>query len=109
MEEKRTQIDDILIIQQGDDVLEFINSINNASLHIYNAGVLYSDPFGNSMISYRAAIVKNEKVYSFKQRGDIIDDHDGITIFLPNEEILEIANKTFYKDGQAHSIDFKNL
>lgn len=109
MKEKRTQIDDILIIQQGDDVLEFINSKNDASLHIYNAGVLYCDPFGNSMISYRAAIVKNEKKYSLKKCGDIIDTRDSITIFLPTEQILEIATKTFYEEGQIHIIDFENL
>ena len=61
------------------------------------------------MISYRAAIVKNEKVYSFKKKGDVIDTSDGITIFLPTEEILEIVKKTFYEDEQAHVIDFENF
>ncbi|WP_289664974.1 hypothetical protein [Flavobacterium panacagri] len=106
MEEKRKIVGDILIIQQGDYILEFINLKNNAGFGFIGNGVQYYDPFGNSMISYPTALVKDKKVYSLKKMRDEVKLPEGTAILLPMEEIQEIANKTFYDVGQFRTIDF---
>lgn len=69
-------------------------------------GLQYYDPFGNSMISYATALVMDKKVYSLKKIGDEVKTPSGTAILLPFEQILEIANKTFYEDEQFRTIDF---
>ncbi|MDQ6472778.1 hypothetical protein RB619_19230 [Flavobacterium sp. LHD-80] len=106
MEEIRTTINDILIINQGNYLFEFINLKNNAGLSIMVNGLQYYDPFGNSMISYPTALVMDDKVYSLKKIGDEVKTPSGTSILLPFDQILEIASKTFYEDGQFRPIDF---
>ena len=106
MEEVRTTINDILIINQGNFLFEFINLKNKAGLSFMHNGIQYYDPFGNSMISYPTALVMDNKVYSLKKTRDEVKTSSGTSILLPFEQILEIASKTFYEDGQFRPVDF---
>ncbi|MDR7371017.1 hypothetical protein [Flavobacterium aquidurense] len=106
MNETRKMIGDLLIINQGNFIVEFINLKNNAAFCFMQNGVQYYDPFDNSMISYPSALVMDRKVYSLKKMGDEVKIKSGTAILLPIREIQEIANKTFYEDGQFHAIDF---
>jgi len=101
------RIGDIIIIQEATNIMSFQNKKNNAYFGLYGDGIQYSDQFGNSMINHRAAILVDGKSYSLKKMRDEITRKDGsIIILLPTKEIQEIANKTFYEEGQFHAIDF---
>ncbi|PBI82726.1 hypothetical protein BSF41_47340 [Flavobacterium sp. ACN2] len=40
------------------------------------------------------------------KRDEIRKSDGSLIIMMPKEQIEEIANKTFYADGQFHAIDF---
>ena len=109
MTEERKTYGDILMINQGGYLIEFINLKNNASFCIVMSGVQYYDPFGNSLVSYPTAVSANKKIYSLKNYRDEVAIPTGIAVLLYDMEIKEIANKTFYQEGQFRSIDFVNL
>lgn len=109
MTEERKLYGDILMINQGGYIIEFINLKNNASFCIVMSGVQYYDPFGNSMVSYPTAISVNKKIYSLKKFTDEVRISTGIAVLLRENEIKEIANKTFYLEEQFRSIDFVTL
>lgn len=109
MIEERKTYGDILMINQVGYLIEFINLKNNASFCIVKCGVQYYDPFGNTMASYPTAISVNKKIYSLKNYRDEVAIPTGIAVLLYDKEIKEIANKTFYQEGQFRSIDFVNL
>lgn len=83
------------------------NSLNSANFSTNNNGCSYTDPFGNVMTSYPCQIRINFEPFRLEKMGDEIKKSDGTRIImLPKEQIQEIANKTFYADGQFHAIDF---
>lgn len=69
--------------------------------------ISYTDSFGNYMTSSPRQIRINFEHFVLKQYGDEIRRSDGMRmVMLPKMEIQEIANKTFYEEGQFHAIDF---
>ncbi len=83
------------------------NSKNSANFRTNNNGYSYTDPFGNVMTSYPCHIRINFEPFKLEKMGDEIRKSDGTRIIMmPKEQIQEIANKTFYADGQFHAIDF---
>ncbi|MEN2401929.1 hypothetical protein GKZ90_0019225 [Flavobacterium sp. MC2016-06] len=59
------------------------------------------------MTSSPRSISINLQHFVLQNYGDEIKKSDGTRmIMLPKEEIQEIANKTFYAEGQFHAIDF---
>ena len=106
MEGIRT-INDTIINRLNDGNCMFINELNRAHFNLTELGVSYTDPFGNFMISSPYNIFINDRYYLFKNVGDYVTKFDGtITILLTKEEIQEIANKTFYEEGQFNAVDF---
>lgn len=106
MEGIRT-INDTTINKLNDSCCMFINSLNRAHFNLTELGVSYTDPFGNFMISFPYTLFINDRYYLFKNVGDYVTKFAGtITILLTKEEIQQIANKTFYEEGQFNAIDF---
>lgn len=100
-------IGDIIITQEKENIINFLNKRNDAYFGLYGDGVHYTDPFGNTMLNHRTAIVVDGKSYSLKKGCDEIRRKDGsIIILLATKEIQEIANKTFYEDEQFRPVDF---
>lgn len=100
-------ISGITIIGRSNDNYVFQNSKNNAYFSMMNNGISYRDPFGNHMVSYPCQMRINFEPFRLEKMGDEFRGSDGtIIIMMPKEEIQEIANKTFYAEGQFHAIDF---
>ena len=100
-------IGDIIITQEKDNIINFLNKKNNAYFSLYGDGIQYTDPFGNTILNHRAAILLDGKSYSLKKVCDEIRRKDGfIIILLTIKEIQEIANKTFYEDEQFRAVNF---
>jgi hypothetical protein len=103
-------INDITINRLNEDTCMFINSLNDAHFNLTNLGVSYTDPFDNFMISSPHNLFVDDRYYLFENVGDHITKLDGtMVILLTKQEIQEIANKTFYAEGQFHTIDFLNF
>jgi hypothetical protein len=100
-------INDILITGRGNPYIFYYNLENDAHFSINKRGVIYHDPVGNKMTSSSTNIKINSRFFRLEKFGDEIKGSDGTrTIMMPKEKIQEIANKTFYADGQFHTIDF---
>lgn len=100
-------IGDIIITQEKENIINFLNKKNDAYFGLYGQGILYTDPFGNSIINHCAAISVDGKTYSLKKVCDEVRRKDGaIIILLTTKEIQEIAHKTFYEDKQLRPVDF---
>ncbi|MDY0989645.1 hypothetical protein SOM12_19590 [Flavobacterium sp. CFBP9031] len=85
----------------------FHNSKNGAHFFLKDSNVSYSDPYGNHMTNHACHIRINFEPFRLEKMGDEIRKSDGsLIIMMPKEQIEEIANKTFYADGQFHAIDF---
>jgi hypothetical protein len=84
------------------------NTKNTASFMVDKDGeVCYNDSFGNYMTSSSKNIRINFEHFVLKNYGDEIRKSDGTRmIMLPKIQIQELANKTFFADGQFPSIDF---
>lgn len=97
-----------LTLHADGSVWIYRNTINNASFMVDKDGdVNYSDPFGNCMTNSACHIRINFEAFRLEKMGDEIRKSDGSRIIMmPKEQIQEIANKTFYADGQFHAIDF---
>ncbi|MFZ0596616.1 MAG: hypothetical protein WAM46_06515 [Flavobacterium sp.] len=97
-----------LIHQADGSIWIYRNTKNNASFMVSKDGeVSYDDTLENYMTSSPQHIRINFEPFVLKNYGDEIRKSDGTRmIMLPKKEIQEIANKTFYADGQFHAIDF---
>ena len=97
-----------LTLHSDGNVWKYKNTVNNASFVINkDKEVFYDDPFGNYMTSSPRRISINFKLFILQNYGDKIEKSDGTRmIMLTKKEIQEIANKTFYTEGQFHAIDF---
>ncbi|WP_431241973.1 hypothetical protein ACQ9BO_18755 [Flavobacterium sp. P21] len=103
-------IGDIIITQEKENIINFLNKKNDAYFGVYGDGILYIDPFGNSVINHRTAISVDGRSYSLKKKCDEIRRKDGsIIILLTTKEIQEIADRTFYEDNQVRPVDFLNF
>lgn len=92
----------------GDNNCHYFNNLNSARFSVHDDNrVFYHDPFGNYMTNSSRRISINFELFKLEKIGDKIEKSDGtIMIMMPKDEIQEIANKTFYKEGQFHAIDF---
>lgn len=93
----------------GDSIenYSFHNSKNSAYFLIRKDCVNYNDPFGNYMTNSSCHIRINFEAFRLEKMGDEIRKSDGSrVIMMSKEQIQEIANKTFYVEGQFHAIDF---
>lgn len=105
----KREINEIDLIRKGDGTIWiYKNRKNSASFTVSNDGnIFYDDPFGNYMTSSPRSIRINYQHFTLRDNGDEIKKSDGTRmIMMPKHEIQEIANKTFYADGQFHAIDF---
>ncbi|PAM93666.1 hypothetical protein B4N84_15400 [Flavobacterium sp. IR1] len=84
------------------------NRKNNASFMVNDSDdVCYNDSVGNYMTSSPRYISINFEHFQLKNYGDAIRKSDGTRmIMMRKEDIQDIANKTFYDEGQVHVIDF---
>jgi len=100
-------ISDIIIAGHNTRHCLYFNTKNKARFSINKSGLNYTDPFGNYMTSVPTNIMINFKSFKLNTIGDEIKKTDGTSlIMMPKEQIQEIANKTFYAEGQFHAIDF---
>jgi hypothetical protein len=69
--------------------------------------ISFSDSSGNKAFNYPVTISVNFKVFELTQIGETIDFKDGkIMTYLSTKDVQEVAQKTFYEDGQMHIYDF---
>ncbi|MEP6806467.1 MAG: hypothetical protein ABI892_18205 [Flavobacterium sp.] len=100
-------ISGITIFGNSNDNYSFHNSKNSAYFSIAKDSITYSDPFGNSMSSSPCHIRINSEFFRLEKMGDKFRRHNGsMVIMMPKEQIQEIANKTFYYEGQFRAVDF---
>ena len=97
-----------VISHANGDVWMYQNRKNKAHFTVSEDGnVFYQDSLGNYMASSPRRIRINFELFELQNYGDEIRKPDGTRmIMLPKAEIQDIANKTFYADGQFHAIDF---
>lgn len=97
-----------LTLHADGSVWIYRNTKNKASFMVSkDHEVFYDDPFGNYITSSPRNIRINFEHFVLNNYGDEIRRSNGTRmIMLPKKEIQEIANKTFYADGQFHAIDF---
>jgi hypothetical protein len=100
-------ISGITIIGNSNENYTFLNSKNSAHFSIMKDNISYSDPFGNYMSSSSCSIRINSESFRLEKMGNAFKRYDGtMVIMIPKEQIQEIANKTFYEEGQFNAIDF---
>ncbi|MWB96126.1 hypothetical protein GON26_17325 [Flavobacterium sp. GA093] len=105
MKEFSEYVNDIKITKCEDGGFILRNLRNNAFFSISENQIQYEDPFGN-IILYHPMIPPYE-VSGLRGRDNLPGlKNERIITSLPPEEILEIANRSFYADGQFHIIDF---
>jgi hypothetical protein len=97
-----------ITIMQGEGRPQmFCNHKNQAVYIINNDEVTYKDPFGNSMSNTSCHVRINGESFELNHHGEEIRLKNGTTIILlPKEDIQDLANKTFYDEGQFKVIDF---
>lgn len=97
-----------LTLHADGSVWIYLNTKNKASFMVDKDGeVCYDDPFGNYMTSFPKNIRINFEHFVLRNYGDEIRKSDGTRmVMLPKIEIQELANKTFFADGQFRAIDF---
>lgn len=105
--EKRVSGVDLTLHADG-SVWIYRNTKNEASFMVDKDGdVCYNDPFGNYMTSSSKNIRINFQHFVLRNYGEEIRKSDGTRmVMLLKIEIQELANKTFFADGQFRAIDF---
>ncbi|MFB9078765.1 hypothetical protein ACFFLS_11330 [Flavobacterium procerum] len=100
-------INGITIMGNDGENCSYHNSRNGAHFSRNNKGVSYTDSVGNYMSSTPRFISINFQSFELEKYGDEIRKSDGTRmIIMPKEQIQEIANSTFYNEGQFHVVDF---
>lgn len=100
-------INGITIMGNDKENCSYHNAKNGAHFSRNNKGVFYTDSVGNYMSSTPRYIRINFEPFELEKNGDEIRKSDGTRmIMMPIEQIQEIANSTFYDDGQFHVVDF---
>lgn len=101
----------ITIIIKNDSLI-LINDKNKARFN-YNSennSISFNDPNGNQVQNYGATISINFEVFKLTHLGQTINMNNGNMIaYLCDKDILELADKTFYEEGQKRIYDFMNL
>lgn len=101
-------ISEIKIIDS--DLSLMLHNKQNRGLYTFNKEykrISFSDSNGNKTFNYSVTISVNFKVYELNQIGETINFKDGtIMAFLSTKDIQELAQKTFYEEGQTRIYDF---
>jgi hypothetical protein len=104
-------IDDITIIN-NDDSFIFTNNKNGAhvNLNAKDGSISFRDSLGNSMLNHAATIRINFEVFKLTAIGDTISCSDGtISAYLSSNDVQELAENSFYEEGQTRIFDFMKL
>ncbi|TRX32725.1 hypothetical protein FNW52_16335 [Flavobacterium sp. ZT3R18] len=71
--------------------------------------ISFSDSNGNKTFNYSVTISVNFKVSELTEIGETINFKNGkIKAYLSTKDVQELAQKTFYEDGQTRIYDFMN-
>jgi Tfp pilus assembly protein FimT len=71
--------------------------------------ISFNDSNGNKAFNYSVTISVNFKVFELTKIGETINFKDGTIIaYLSRKDLQELAEKTFYEDGQTRIYDFVN-
>lgn len=94
------------------EVTLMLHNKKNRALYTYNKEqnrISFNDSNGNKIFNYPVTISVNFKVFELTKIGEIISFKDGtIMAFLYTKDLQELAEKTFYEDGQTRIYDFVN-
>lgn len=100
-----------ITIINGDLSLMLLNK-KNGGLYTFNKEhkrISFTDAYGNKAFNSPVTISVNLKVFKLVQIGQTLNFKDGkIMAYLPTNDVQELAQKTFYEDGQTHIYDFIN-
>lgn len=71
--------------------------------------ISFSDSNGNKIFNYSVTARVNFEIFELSQIGETISFKDGkIMAYLSTKDVQELAEKTFYEDGQTRIYDFMN-
>ena len=100
-----------ITIINGDLSLMLLNK-KNGGLYTFNKEykrISFTDAHGNKAFNSPVTISVNLKVFELTRIGETLNFRDGkISAYLSTKDVLELAQKTFYEDGQTHIYDFIN-
>jgi hypothetical protein len=98
-----------ITIIDNDVTLMLLNK-KNGGLYTCNKEqnrISFSDSNGNKIFNYSITARINFEMFELSQIGETINLEDGkIIAYLSAKDIQELAQKTFYDDGQTHIYDF---
>jgi hypothetical protein len=103
-------IDEIQIVE-GKNCFVLFNLLSGALINCHkDTGFInYTDSARNVMQNATSSIEINSEVFHFTKERQTISLNDGRLIaYLCTRDIQEIAEKTFYEDGQLRIYDFIN-
>lgn len=104
------KIDGILIM--GSLNYFVLNNSENQSYFNFNTesgSACFRDSNGNIIQNHSATIRINFDVFNLRELGQTINLRDGSVIaYLSSNDVMELAEKTFYEEGQTHIYDFIN-
>jgi hypothetical protein len=104
-------IDDITFIgNQASFTLR--NGKNNAFINCNaeKGNIQFRDAVGNTIQNYGSTISINFEVFKLTAVGETIGSNDGTIIaYLSTNDVQELAQKTFYEEGQTQIFDFMSL
>lgn len=94
------------------DVTLMLHNKKNGALYTCNKEqnrISFSDSNGNKIFNYSVTISVNFEVFDFTQMGETINFKDGrIMAYLSTMDVQELAQKTFYDEGQIRVYNFLN-
>ena len=89
-----------------------LHNKKNGGLYTFNKEhkrISFTDANGNKTFNSPVSISVRSKVFKLAQIGQTLNFKDGkIMAYLPTNDVQELAQKTFYEDGQTHVYDFIN-
>ncbi|MBS7230198.1 hypothetical protein KHA90_04100 [Flavobacterium psychroterrae] len=104
-------VEEITIVMNND--LLILTNRKNKSYFRYNLKdkqLIFRDSNDNIIQNYSARISINFEVFYLTYEGQTINMSDGSMIaYLSYKDIQELAEKTFYEEGQKRVYDFVNL
>ncbi|MBZ4043089.1 hypothetical protein [Flavobacterium hibisci] len=103
-------ISEITIIDN--DLSLMLHNKKNGASYISNKehkNISFTDAQANKAFNYPVTISVNSKVFELTEIGQNLNFKDGkIMAFLSTNDVQELAQKTFYEDGQTPIYDFIN-
>jgi hypothetical protein len=104
-------VEGITIIINNDSLM--LTNNKNRAHFCYDSkdgSVRFDDSNGNIVQNHYSTISINSEVFKLTHEGQTINMKDGSMIaYLCDKDVQELAEKTFYKDGQMCIYDFMNL